>query len=181
MTTKTQNDDATKAGQEMFESAAKAGKETVEKAVKAGTEAWSQGYAQATSATREQIEKFYPAGVKSFDELTEQQKAAIEAVLASSEVTFKGAEQLGEELVTYNQKAYDKALGNAKALMNAKTVQHAVELQTGFVREGFDDFVAEQAKLSELAVKFMNEATQPLNATWAKTFEAFSKPFGAQR
>lgn len=180
MTSKTQTD-AGKAGQEIFENATKAGKETFEKSVKAGTEAWTQGYAQAASATREQIEKFYPAGVKSFDELTEQQKATVEALIASSEVTVKGAEQLSEEIVAYNQKAYDKAMGNAKALMGAKTVQDAVELQTDFLREGFDEFVAQQAKLSELAVKFANEATQPLNATWAKTAETFAKPpFGSQ-
>lgn len=179
MTSKTQKD-AAKAGTEMFESAAKAGKEGFEQAVKAGTEAWTQGFTQATTVTREQIQKFYPAGLEGFDELTEQQKATVEAIIASGEAAAKGAEAFGEELVKFNQKAYDKAMGNAKALMGAKTVQDAVALQTGFVREGFDDLLAQQAKFSELAVKYATEATQPLNATWAKTAESFSKPFGPQ-
>jgi len=181
MTSKTQTTDATmKAGKEAFETAAKASKETMDKAVKGATEAWTQGYDQITTLTREQIEKVYPAGVKNFDELTAQQKASIEALLTSGEAASKGAEKLGEEIVSYNQKAYEAALGNAKALMGAKTVQDVFEMQTGFVRESFDAFVAEQAKLSEMTVKFANEAVQPLNASWTKTVETFSKPFAQQ-
>jgi len=150
-----------------------------EEALKAGVDAVQQGYEQAIAATREQVEKFAPGATKGFEELSVFGKQNMEAAVAISTIAAKGFEILGKEIAAYNQKALEAGVANTKTLMGAKTFQEAVELQTGFARQGLDDLVAEGTKLSELSLKVAQDTAGPLNARVNAAVEKFGKPLAA--
>jgi phasin family protein len=67
----------------------------------------------------------------------------------------------------------------AKALMGAKTLREAVDLQTDLAKSNFDKFIAESTKLSEMSVKVANEAFEPINARVNVAVEKLLKPIAA--
>jgi len=67
----------------------------------------------------------------------------------------------------------------AKALLAAKTLREAADLQNDWAKASFDKLVAEGTKVSELSVKVANEAFQPLNARMNVAVEKLFKPVTA--
>ncbi|MDJ0948898.1 MAG: phasin family protein [Alphaproteobacteria bacterium] len=144
-------------------------------AAKAGAEVFTKGYDQMFVATKEQVEKFLPNAVKGLDEMSKFGKENMDAAVKASTIAAKGFEAIGKEVTEYNKKAFEASVANAKALMGVKTVQEALELQTGFARSSFDDFVSKGTKISELSVKVAQDAVEPVNARFAEAVEKLVK------
>lgn len=151
-----------------------------EEVVKAGTEAVTKGYEQVIAMTKEQVEKFVPTAVKGFDDLAAIGKGNVDAAIKAGQIAAKGFEALGKEVTACNKKAFETGVANTKALLGAKTFQEAIELQTGFVRGSFDEFVANGTKFSELSIKLAQETVEPLTAQANKVVSEFTKQASRQ-
>jgi len=167
---------AVKASTETMEKAVKASAETVEKAAQAGTEAVSKSYDQAVAMTKEQVQTFFPAAAKNFDEFAAFNRGALDATLQAGALAAKGFEAFGKEVMAYNRKAFADSMATAKALMGCKTLQDVIELQTETARTNFDSLVAQGTKLSELSVKLANQTVEPITMRVTEAMEKFVKP-----
>lgn len=165
---------------EAVEQAVRKGTETLtknyEQAVQAGTESLARNYEQAVAVTKEQVEKLVPQAVKGFDDLTSFGKDNVQALVDAGTIAVKGFEKIGQEFAEFNRQAMQANMAKVNALFGVKSFQEAIELQTGFARDGFDTLVAEGTKISELSIKVANEATEPLNSRFNKAMETFVKP-----
>jgi phasin family protein len=157
----------------------KSSKETFENITTQGTEFAQKGYDQFVGATREQLEKASVSAFKAYEEFSKFQKDNYEAYIAASTIFAKGTENLSKVWLTLTQEAMENAAQTAKALLGAKTLREAVDLQSDFAKSNFDKFVAEGTKLSELSVKVANEAFAPLNARVNVAVEKMLKPVAA--
>ncbi|MBP2298240.1 phasin family protein [Azospirillum picis] len=151
-------------------------KEQYEGLVKAGQEQTLKQFEQTATAAKEQFEKATAQMLKSYEDLQAAGKANAEALIASSTIAAKGAEDLGREVVAYGQSALDKSIAAGRALLSAKTLQEVIELQNDFLKSSFDSMLAETSRLQELTTKVTNEALAPLNARVTATVETLSKP-----
>lgn len=154
-------------------------KDTFENVAPKSTEFVQKGYDQVLGATREQIEKASASAFKAYEELSKFQKDNYDAYLAASTIFAKGAENVGKAWMSLTQEALENAAQTAKALLGAKTLREAVDLQSDFAKSNFDKLVAEGTKLSELSVKVANEAFAPLNARVNVAVEKMLKPVAA--
>ena len=66
-----------------------------------------------------------------------------------------------------------------QALLAARTLREAVDVQTDWAKTSFDKVVAESTKLSEISVKVANEAAEPINARFNAAIEKLLKPMAA--
>ena len=148
-------------------------------AIKASADAFAKGYDQFIAVSREQVEKMFPAAVKSFDDVTAFQKGYIDALVTASTSMAKGYETIAKQIFAFNQKATESSMAGAKALVGCKTVQEAVELQGDLARKSLDQWLNESTKISELTVKVTNEAISPINAKMTDAVEKFVKPLAA--
>jgi len=148
-------------------------------AIKAATDAFAKGYDQFVAMSREQVEKVFPAAVKTFDDVTAFQKDYLETIVAASTSMAKGYETIAKQLFAFNQKAAEASMAGAKALVGCKTVQEAVELQGDLARKSLDQWLSESTKISELTVKVTNEAITPINAKMTDAVEKFVRPMAA--
>ncbi len=169
---------AVKSNTEAFDKAFASSKEGFGKALDAGNQAFTQSFDQAMKFTKDQVGRYYPDAAKSFDELAEVQKDNAEAFFAAQTAATKGAETIGEQIYAFNRKAVDAGLETMKAMFGVKSFQDALELQTGFARERFEDLVAESAKLSELTIQTSKETVEPITARLSQTVETAFKPIG---
>jgi len=167
---------AVKSNTEAVDKAFATSKEGVGKAMDAGNQAFTQSFDQAMKFTKEQVGRYYPDAAKSFDELAAVQKGNVEAFFAAQAAATKGAEAIGEQVFAFNRKAVDAGLETMKAMFGIKSFQDALELQTGFARERFEDLVAESAKLSELTIQTSRDTAEPITARLSQTVETAFKP-----
>jgi len=154
-------------------------KETYEDITAKTTEFAQKGYDQFLGTTREQIEKASVSAFKAYEEFAKFQKDNYEAYVAASTIFAKGAENVGKAWMSLSQEAMEAAAHTAKALLGAKTLREAVDLQSDFAKSNFDKLLAEGTKMSELTVKVANEAFAPLNARVNVAVEKLLKPVAA--
>ena len=162
-----------------FESAAAQAKEQYAGFVKAGQEQAAKTFEQTASATKEQVEKLSAQLLKLSAELQALNKGNVEALVESTTIASKGAEELSREVDAYAQASFDKSVTTGKALLTAKTLQEVIDLQTDYVKASFDAFTAEASRLQDLTTRVTSAAFAPLNARLNVTVETLSKPLAA--
>lgn len=156
-----------------------ASKEAMETMVKTSGDAANKSYEQAVTMTKEQIAKQSETFFKSYDGLTELNRANLDAVNASGAIMTKGIEEIGKAWFGFTQSSLEQAAGTMQALMGCKTLRDVMELQNGFAKTSFDQTIAETAKLSEMSVKVANDAVEPIKARMNSSVEFFMKPVAA--
>lgn len=154
-------------------------KEQYEGLVKASQEQSVKQFEKTSAAAKEQFEKTTAQLLKGYEDLQATSKANVDALLESSAIAAKGAEDLGREVVAYSQSVLDQSITTGKALLTAKSLQEVVELQNSFLKSSFDAFVAEATRIQELSVKVTNDALAPLSSRVNATVETLSKPLAA--
>jgi len=147
----------------------------VDEAVQAG----KQTVEQAVAATKEQVEKASTAALKGYDEVATMNKTSMDAYVKSSNIFVKGVEDLGKAYFAFAQTTAESNAAAAKKLMTAKTINDVVDIQADIARTGFDSWVAESTKMSEMGMKVANEAIEPIQAQFTAVVEKMTKPVAA--
>lgn len=172
-------DKALKAHQAAAATAVAAGKETAEtaeKALKAGTEAISRAYDQAFGACMDAIDKAFPPAGGRFRDLAGLQRANLEAAFAAGSRAMKNAEAISEHVLAFNRKAMEDGVATAKKLLECKTIQDVVELQTDVARAQLDTVLAESGRLADLAIEFAGAFAEPMPARRGEAVDKPGKP-----
>jgi len=144
-----------------------------------GAQMAQQNYEKIFGATRERVEKASQSAFKAVEDLQKLSKENLEAYVQASTIFAKGCEQFGKAWMSFTQESLEQSAAAAKALLGAKSVREAVDLQTEFAKTSFDKLVAESTKLSEQSVKTANEAFEPINARFTVAVEKMWKPLAA--
>lgn len=105
----------------------------------------------------------------------------METVFRSASVFAKGCEALGNECMAYAQAMVEDGMETSKALMGCKSLDEAVEIQTGYVSGALDRYLAESAKLSELSVKLASDAIEPINSGFVVAAKEIARSTTANR
>ena len=154
-------------------------KDTVETFSNTGADFAQKSYDRVLGATKEQVEKASVQAFKTYEEISKLSKENLEAYVAASSVVAKGFETMGKAWLAFTQDAMESSAEAAKALIGAKTLREAADLQADWAKSAFDKFVAEGTKMSELSVKVANQAFEPINARVNVAVEKLVKPIAA--
>jgi phasin family protein len=73
-----------------------------------------------------------------------------------------GFEALATEVTGLTRSGIVAATDAAKAMLGARTLAEAIEINAGFARRSFDVMIGGGAKLSEIGVKAATEASRPI-------------------
>jgi hypothetical protein len=96
----------------------------------------------------------------------ERQEATAEDALAAfaeaQTALARGAEQIASELAGMTRSGLAATSDAAIALLGAKSFAEAVEINAGLARRGFDAMLEGSAKVSEIAVRSVTDASRPL-------------------
>jgi len=170
-------------GEEAAKQAGKAGgeafakmSESTESAFQAGSQALERNYQEAVGLAKKQVEQLLPGTVKGFDELSHYGKANLDAMLTAGTIAARAFEQIGRELVAFNQEALEANMASARALFGAKDIQEALKLQGDLARQNLDRMIDRSTKISHLSLKLAGEAAEPINKRLGETVEGFVKP-----
>jgi phasin family protein len=119
----------------------------------------------------------YAAGVE-FGDLETVGQETFEACVKCGTIAAKGVETLGNEVMTFTQANIEADLAAAKDILAAKTLNEAIDLQTGFVQARLERMTNETAKLSELSMHFASQALEPLRSRFDAHARTAFRSFG---
>jgi len=137
--------------------AANKAKDTAETALKNGTQAFKNGMENA---------------VKGYDQFLGFGKETVEAYLRSANATGKGVETFQNEVYLFSKQSVEETLATTKAVLGAKTVHEAMEIQADFAKTAFEAYVGQVNRLNEIMLSTAKEAFEPIQHrihAWANT------------
>lgn len=164
---------------EQIETVVAAGNQTIETVVKAVAEAASQGYEKAVALTKGQVDAAVKAGAtafKGYEDVAEFNKLALEAFVTSSTVFARGLQEMSKNMASVAQSSIEENIAAGKAIMGAKSLKEAIDLQSGLAKSNFEKLVAESTKFSEISAKLAEEAFAPLNSRLSDAVKKLVKP-----
>ena len=123
--------------------------------------------AEAQKTVEESMEKVS----KGFEDATAFSQENMDAIVASSKIAAKAAEDINAELMAYSKKSYEESMAAAKELTSCKSVTEYFEKQNEFAKTSFDTFVAEATKLNEMYTAAAKDAFAPLNDRFSAATE----------
>lgn len=91
-----------------------------------------------------------------------------EALLRTYAELNKGFQAVGTRMTDYSKQAFQEATRTFEKLASAKSFEHAVEIQSQYVKSAFDKWVAEATKISELYSSTAREAYKPVEQAVTK-------------
>ena len=160
-----------------FDTAVDAGTKVAETVIKANTEACKKGYETLVSMGREAIDAASKAGseVMGLEKVADYPKANFEAVVEAGSVFARGIEECNDRVLEMAKSNLEEGVAAQKALFGAKTIQEAVEIQSGFMRKAAERAMSEGAAISGMWMKVASDAAAPLTARVNKTVEEAAK------
>lgn len=99
---------------------------------------------------------------KSFEEMTAFGQETLDAMVKSSEIAAKAAEELNADVAAYSKKYFDDTVAAAKDIAAAKTPTELFEKQSAFATSAFEGFMAQAAKWNEAMGVATKEAMAPM-------------------
>ena len=92
----------------------------------------------------------FEKAIAGYDSVVGYSKDTAEALIKSAAVASKGAETLHSEIYSYAKQSMEDSIAAGKAILGAKSVHEAIEVQTGYAKSAFENYVAELTKFNQL-------------------------------
>ena len=114
-------------------------------------------------------------GKKLAVEVTEYNKANVEAAIEAAKIAAKGAQELGQTNFGYAKANFEEMQAAVKELTTVKNPADFVKVQGELARKSFDTLVAQGSKNTETMVKLVSDIFQPISNRIALSAELFKK------
>ena len=96
------------------------------------------------------------------DDFQKVGKDSFEAAVRSYGDANKGFQAIVAEVTNYSKKAFEDGTRAFEQLVGAKSVEHAVEIQTQYDKKASEAHSAQMTKLGEMYVSLAQNAFKPL-------------------
>ena len=96
-------------------------------------------------------------------------KENYDAVVRSYGEINKGFQTIGARTTTYSKQAFADASSTFEKLIGAKSLEHAMEIQSQYAKNAYDNWVAEASKIGEMYASVARDAYKPVEKAGAKT------------
>ena len=91
------------------------------------------------------------ATTPNFEQFQNFSKQQLEAFTAASTTWTKGMQELAAESTDYAKKAFTASSAVYEKLLGARSVEAAIQIQSDYVKQAYEGFVAQASKVCELS------------------------------
>ncbi len=109
---------------------------------------------------------------KAFEDINTAVSNYVSAVTKSTAALWQGIEEISRSVGGLSQENFTRCVSAYTSLASAKSPQEAMNTQAEFVKESFDNAVANSSKVSELSVRVAKDAISPLTQHANETISA---------
>ena len=105
---------------------------------------------------------------QNYEDFSKFGKEFADTGLTSIASLSKGAQALAVEASDYTKKSFENGSAFVEKLLSAKSLENAVEIQTDYVKQSYESFVAEATRFGELYADLARDAYKPFESLVAK-------------
>ena len=74
----------------------------------------------------------------------------------------KGWQAIAAEITDYTKKSFEEGTATFEKLASAKSVEQAIEIQTGFAKRAYDGYMHQLSKIGGMYAELAKEAYKPV-------------------
>ena len=104
-----------------------------------------------------------------FDAFQKLSKDRLAATLKAFHVASTGTKAIVAETIEYTKTSAEQGAATFEKLMGVKSLDKAIEIQTGYVKGAYEGFVAHSTKTRELYTKLAQDSLAPLSTVRSAT------------
>ena len=102
------------------------------------------------------------------DQMNKFGQDSMDMAMSSFGAWTRNAQAIATEVADYSKKSFDGSAAAWQKLLNAKSLEKAMEVQNEYLKSSYEDFVAEATKLGTLYADLAKEAYKPFEGAFAK-------------
>ena len=106
--------------------------------------------------------------VKNIEEVQQLGKDNMDLAMKSVGAWSKSMQAIAIELADYSKKVFEQGTAATEKLISAKSLDKAFEVQSDYVKNSYEGFVAQATKLGELYTDLAKEAYKPFENQFGK-------------
>ena len=102
--------------------------------------------------------------VKNIEDVQQLGKENMDATLKSVGAWSKSMQAIAIEMADYSKRAFEQGTAATEKLMGAKSLDKAFEVQSDYLKNSYEGFVAQATRIGELYADLAKEAYQPFES-----------------
>jgi hypothetical protein len=102
-------------------------------------------------------------------DLQKMGKENYDAMLRSYGELNRGFQTIGAEVTSSSKQAFADATRAFEKLVGAKSLEHAIEIQSQYAKTAYDNWMAQASKIGEMYASVARDAYKPVEQAVAKT------------
>jgi hypothetical protein len=100
--------------------------------------------------------------IKNFDEIQKLGQNNVDAAVKAFGEWNKGWQAIAAEMTDYTKRSFEESTATFEKLLTAKSVEQAIEIQTGYAKRAYDEYMHQMSKIGGLYAVLAKEAYKPV-------------------
>ena len=100
--------------------------------------------------------------IKSYENIQKLGQQNVETAMKAFGEWNKGWQAIAAEITDYTKKSFEEGTATFEKLASAKSVEQAIEIQTGFAKRAYDGYMHQMSKIGGMYAELAKEAYKPV-------------------
>lgn len=100
--------------------------------------------------------------IKNFEDFQKIGQQNVDTAMKMMGEWSKGWQTIAAEMTDYTKRSFEESTATVEKLMTAKSIEQAVEIQTGYAKRAYDDYMHQVSKIGGLYAELAKEAYKPV-------------------
>jgi hypothetical protein len=99
--------------------------------------------------------------MKNFDDIQKLGQTNVDTAMKAMGEWNKGWQAIASEVTDYTKRSFEEGTATFEKLLTAKSIEQAVEIQTGYAKRAYDEYMHQVSKIGGLYAELAKEAYKP--------------------
>jgi hypothetical protein len=100
--------------------------------------------------------------IKNFEDMQKLSQTNMDTVMKAFGEWNKGWQAIAAEMTDYTKKSFEEGTATFEKLASAKSVEQAIEIQTGYAKRAYDGYMHQMSKIGGMYAELAKEAYKPM-------------------
>jgi hypothetical protein len=100
--------------------------------------------------------------MKNFEDFQKLGQHNVDAAMKAIGEWNKGWQAIAAEMTDYTKRSFEESTATFEKLLSAKSVEQAVEIQSGFAKRAYDGYMHQLSKIGGMYAELAKEAYKPV-------------------
>jgi len=100
--------------------------------------------------------------IKNFEDFQKLGQQNVDTAMKMVGEWSKGWQAIAAEMTDYTKRSFEEGTATVEKLLSAKSFEQAVEIQTGYAKRAYDDYMHQVSKIGGLYAELAKEAYKPV-------------------